>query len=56
MLQRNLLYTCITRAKKVFVLVGTKQAVAMAVRNNKIAKRNTMLADRIRELELPSLV
>ena len=56
MLQRNLLYTCITRAKKVFVLVGTKQAVAMAVRNNKIARRNTMLADRIRELELPSLV
>jgi len=38
MLQRNLLYTCITRAKKVFVLVGTKQAVAMAVRNNKIAE------------------
>ena len=56
MLERNLLYTCITRAKKVFVLVGTKQAVAMAVRNNKIARRNTMLADRIRELELPSLV
>ncbi|HHY83259.1 MAG TPA: ATP-dependent RecD-like DNA helicase [Clostridiales bacterium] len=48
MLQRNLLYTCITRAKRVFVLVGTKKAVAMAVNNNKIAKRNTMLAKRIR--------
>jgi exodeoxyribonuclease V alpha subunit len=47
MLQRNLLYTCITRAKKIFTLVGTKQAAAMAIRNNKIAKRNTMLAKRI---------
>jgi len=47
MLQRNLLYTCITRAKKVFVLVGSKRAIAMAIRNNKIAKRNTMLAKRI---------
>jgi len=56
MLQRNLLYTCITRAKKVFVLVGTKKAVAMAVKNNKIAKRNTMLAERIRELKFPSLI
>jgi len=49
MLQRNLLYTCITRAKKVFVLIGTKKAVAMAIKNNKIAKRNTMLAKRIGE-------
>lgn len=56
MLQRNLIYTCITRAKRIFVLVGTKQAAAMAIRNNKIAKRNTMLAERIRNLELPSIV
>ncbi|HHT63584.1 MAG: ATP-dependent RecD-like DNA helicase [Bacillota bacterium] len=47
MLQRNLLYTCVTRAKKVFVLVGTKKAVAMAVKNNKITKRNTRLAERL---------
>ena len=47
MLQRNLLYTCITRARKVYVLVGSRRAVAMAIRNNKIAKRNTMLAKRI---------
>jgi exodeoxyribonuclease V alpha subunit len=47
MLQRNLLYTCITRAKKIFVLVGTKKAASMAIRNNKIAKRNTMLAKRL---------
>jgi len=44
MLQRNLLYTCITRAKKIMVLVGTKKALAMAVRNDRITKRNTMLA------------
>lgn len=47
MLQRNLLYTCVTRAKKVFVLVGTKKAIGMAVSNNKIIKRNTMLANRL---------
>ena len=33
MLQRNLLYTALTRAKQVVVLVGQKKAVAMAVRN-----------------------
>ena len=49
MLQRNLLYTCVTRAKKVMVLVGTKKAVAMAVRNNKTTKRNTRLAERLSE-------
>ncbi|MGI6684067.1 MAG: ATP-dependent RecD-like DNA helicase [Bacillota bacterium] len=51
MLQRNLLYTCVTRAKKIFVLVGTKKAVAMAVKNNKITKRNTRLEERLRENE-----
>jgi len=50
MLQRNLLYTCVTRAKKVLVLVGTKKAVAMAVRNNKTTKRNTRLAERLSAL------
>ena len=48
MLQRNLLYTCVTRAKKIMVLVGTKKAVGMAVKNNKTIKRNTMLSDRLR--------
>jgi exodeoxyribonuclease V alpha subunit len=47
MLQRNLLYTCVTRAKKVFVLVGTKKAIGIAVSNNKIQKRNTMLKERL---------
>ena len=47
MLQRNLLYTCVTRAKKVFVLVGSRKAVGIAVSNNKTQKRNTMLAKRL---------
>jgi exodeoxyribonuclease V alpha subunit len=47
MLQRNLLYTGITRAKKIFVLVGTKKAVGYAVKNNKVTERNTLLAKRL---------
>jgi exodeoxyribonuclease V alpha subunit len=47
MLQRNLLYTCITRAKKIMVLVGTKKAIGIAVRNNKTTKRNTRLKERL---------
>ena len=48
MLQRNLVYTGVTRAKKVLVLVGTKKALALAVRNSTVRKRNTLLALRIR--------
>jgi exodeoxyribonuclease V alpha subunit len=47
MLQRNLLYTCVTRAKKIMVLVGSKKAIAMAVKNNRIMKRNTRLRERL---------
>lgn len=49
MLQRNLLYTCVTRAKKIFVLVGSRKAIGIAVSNNKIQQRNTMLANRLQE-------
>ena len=45
MLQRNLLYTCVTRARQIMVLVGSRKAVYLAVKNNKIAKRNTRLAE-----------
>ncbi|MCK5862391.1 MAG: ATP-dependent RecD-like DNA helicase [Candidatus Hydrogenedentes bacterium] len=48
MLQRNVLYTAITRAKKIVVIVGTSKAVSMAVHNSKIMERNTRLADRLR--------
>ena len=48
MLQRNLLYTGITRGKRLVVLVGTEKAVALAVRNAEAGRRNTTLRRRLR--------
>lgn len=48
MLHRNLLYTAVTRGKKLVVLVGMKKAIAVSVHNNEVAKRYTGL---LRELE-----
>ncbi len=48
MLQRNLLYTALTRARKLTVFVGTKRALAIAVRNDRIARRHTTLTERLR--------
>ena len=50
MLQRNLIYTAVTRAREVVVLVGTKRALAIGIRNASLLKRRTMLAERLREL------
>ena len=47
MLQRNLIYTGITRAKKILVIVGTKKALSYAVRNVTVTRRNTMLTERL---------
>jgi len=47
MLQRNLLYTAITRAKRLVVLVGTRRALAQCVRNGRVADRFTRLAERL---------
>ena len=47
MLERNLLYTGITRAKKILVIVGTKKALAYAVGNLTVTRRNTMLKERL---------
>ena len=47
MLQRNLLYTAITRARKLCVLAGSRRAISMAVRNNKVAQRFTALEWRL---------
>jgi len=47
MLQRNLLYTAITRARKLCVLVGSRRAIGMAVKNNKVAQRFTALEWRL---------
>ena len=47
MLQRNLIYTGITRAKKICVLIGATKALAYAVRNMSVLKRNTSLRERL---------
>lgn len=51
MLQRNLIYTGITRAEKLCVLVGNNKALRIAVNNNKVAKRYSGLAGRLRAAE-----
>ena len=47
MLQRNLIYTGITRAKKGLIIVGTKKALGVAVRTVTVSKRNTKLRRRL---------
>lgn len=47
MLQRNLLYTGVTRGKNLVVIVGTKKALGIAVRNNKTVSRHTYLDNRL---------
>ena len=47
MLQRNLIYTGITRAKKICVLIGATKALAYAVHNMSVLKRNTSLRERL---------
>lgn len=49
MLQRNLVYTGVTRGKKLVVLVGTKKALAMAIKNDKPRQRYTRLRERLFE-------
>ena len=49
MLQRNLVYTGLTRAKKKVVFVGDPAAYAMAIRNNKTLERQTDLIRKLKE-------
>lgn len=49
MLQRNLLYTGMTRARRTLVLLGNKRAIWIAVKNDKVQARWTLLADLLRE-------
>lgn len=49
MLQRNLLYTAITRAKKLVVLIGAKKALQLCIRNNQVMHRNTHLTTRLQD-------
>jgi len=48
LLQRNLLYTAVTRAKRLVVLLGDRRAIAIAVKNNRVAERYTGLARRLK--------
>jgi exodeoxyribonuclease V alpha subunit len=48
MLQRNLLYTAVTRAKRIVVLVGSRRALAKAIRTQGAGRRYTALTDRLR--------
>ena len=56
MLQRNLLYTGVTRAKKILVLVGEKKAVWYAIKNETTTDRNTRLAIRLQEDSMESRI
>ena len=47
MLQRNLVYTGITRAKKIYIIVGTTNAMVYTVHNMVVLKRNTKLKERL---------
>lgn len=49
LLQRNLLYTAITRAKKKVIVLGQESAIEYAIKNNKIQKRNTILGERLKQ-------
>ena len=51
LLQRNLIYTAVTRGRKLVVLVGTAKALAIAVKNDKTQLRHTRLRDRLQALE-----
>jgi len=53
MLQRNLIYTAITRGKRLVVIVGSKKALAIGIGNNRIMKRYTFLSERLKARELP---
>jgi exodeoxyribonuclease V alpha subunit len=53
MLQRNLLYTAVTRGKRLCVIVGSRKALGLAVRNGDVAHRATRLAARLAASEAP---
>jgi exodeoxyribonuclease V alpha subunit len=50
MLQRNVLYTAITRGKQRVILVGEPKAIALAAGNSRIMRRNTRLSERMRNV------
>ncbi|MCX6567688.1 MAG: ATP-binding domain-containing protein, partial [Candidatus Aminicenantes bacterium] len=50
MLQRNLFYTALTRAKKLSVIVGSYKALYIAIKNDKPVKRNSLVKDKLIQL------
>jgi exodeoxyribonuclease V alpha subunit len=52
LLQRNLIYTAVTRGKNLVILVGSKKAINIAIHNNRVVKRYTMLEERLRSIPL----
>lgn len=50
LLQRNLIYTAVTRGKKLVILVGTRKALAIGIRNNKTLERYTLLEKRLQSI------
>jgi len=55
LLQRNLIYTAVTRGKVLVILVGSKKAVNIAIRNNRVVRRYTMLKEKIQSDTHPLL-
>lgn len=53
LLQRNLIYTAVTRGKRLVVLVGSRKALAAGVKNNRTARRYTLLTERLSERFTP---
>ena len=53
LLQRNLIYTAVTRGKNLVVLVGSKKAIHIAIQNNRVVKRYTMLREKLQSNHLP---
>lgn len=49
LLQRNLIYTAVTRGKRLVVMVGSKRALAMGIKNDRIMRRYTYLCERLKE-------
>ena len=49
LLQRNLIYTAVTRGKKLVILVGTRKALAIGIHNDKTLKRYTLLEKRLKD-------
>jgi exodeoxyribonuclease V alpha subunit len=49
MLQRNLFYTALTRAKKLSIIIGSYKALHIAIKNDKPIKRNSLIKEKLLE-------